>query len=416
MLRGAGIRGEKPREGTERAMIAYFDCSSGISGDMCLGAIVDAGVPLGKLTSLLKKLPVRGYRVKQTRVLRAGVAAMKVDVALTTKGDSARQSARWKDVRDIILSSSLREDIIRQGLDIFRLLFEAEAKVHGKTIGEVHLHELGAVDCIIDVFGTLIGLDLLGVKEVYSSPVNLGGGSVRTRHGILPVPAPATVEILKKVPVYSSGVLHELTTPTGAALIKYLSRGFSGVPAFAPETTGSGAGSRDLDHSPNILRIVAGFAEGDRGTGRTVTVIETNIDDMNPQVYEYLAERLFERGALDVSLTQTIMKKMRPAVLLSVICDRAIRDDLIDLILRETTSIGVRYYEAARVTMERRVQEVETRHGRVRVKFASAGDIRRITPEYEDCRTIARKSGVCLLEVVEEAKKAAAAGAKGKRR
>jgi uncharacterized protein (TIGR00299 family) protein len=410
------MRGKKPREGTERAMIAYFDCSSGISGDMCLGAIVDAGVPLEKISSSLRKLPVRGYALKKRRVLRAGIAATKVDVAITVKGGAAERATKWKDVRNVILSSSLPEETIQKGLGIFRLIFDAEARVHGKTIGRVHLHELGGVDCMIDVFGTLIGLDLLGVKEVYSSPVNLGGGSVRTRHGIIPVPAPATIEILKNVPVYSSGVLHELTTPTGAALIKYLSRGFSGVPAFAPETTGSGAGSRDLDHSPNILRIVAGFAEGDRGTGRTVTVIETNIDDMNPQVYEYLAERLFKRGALDVSLTQTIMKKMRPAVLLSVICDRAIRDDLIDLILRETTSIGVRYYEAARVTMERRVQEVETRHGRVRVKFASAGDIRRITPEYEDCRTIARKSGVRLLEVVEEAKKAAAAGVKGKRR
>ena len=390
----------------QTSKIAYFDCSSGISGDMCLGAFVDAGVPLKEISEILRKLPMRGYKLSEKKVLRAGIAATKVDVVLTANSGERKNLSTWEGIRKIIVSSALPEDLRQKGLAVFRLLFEAEAKVHGETFRKVHLHELGAVDCMVDIFGTLIGLDLLGVKDIYASPVNLGGGFVGTKHGVLPVPAPAAAEILKGVPVYPSGIPFELATPTGAALLKYLARGFVDTPAFSSERIGTGAGDKDPADSPNILRIFIGHTSETR-SAETVTVIETNIDDMSPQAYEYVAERLFMAGALDVTLTQTIMKKMRPATTLGVLCRKTDRDELIRLILRETTSIGVRYFEASRVTMDREVKKVATRYGTVRVKVSSAGDIRKITPEYEDCRLIAAEKGVSLLTVIEEAKSAA---------
>jgi uncharacterized protein (TIGR00299 family) protein len=395
--------------------IAYFDCFSGISGDMCLGALVDAGAPLEDIAKRLKGLSVRGYRLTEKKVLRAGVAATKVDVVLSSKTASEHSTGRrWGDIEKVVRDSSLPGDIRQKGLDIFRLLFTAESKVHGIPLKKIHLHELGAVDCMVDIFGTLIGLDLLGVKDIYSSPVNLGTGSVETAHGAMPVPAPATAEILKNVPVYSSGPSFELTTPTGAAILKQLSRAFGNIPLFAPERIGSGAGKGDFERSPNILRIFIGNLQGKKD-GEAVTVIETNIDDMNPQVYEYLAERLFAEGALDVFVTQTVMKKMRPGVKLSVLCNEAVRSDLIQLILRETTSIGVRYYEASRVTMERYLRQVRTKHGKIGVKISSLGDIEKCSPEYEDCKTIAKRSGVPLLEVIDEAKRMVA-GKTGKKK
>lgn len=409
--RGTGKKGAET--GAKRRRIAYFDCSSGISGDMCLGALVDAGVSLEKLSTALKRLPLRGYRLERKKVLRAGLAATKVDVVAASKGPRT-PAASWEYVRSIILSSSLREEIASKGLAVFKLLFDAEAKVHGTTAGKVHLHELGAVDCMVDIFGTLIGLDLLGVDEVYASAVNLGSGTIKTCHGIMPVPAPATAEILKHMAVYSSGIPYELATPTGAALLKYLAKGVVAVPAFTPDTIGTGAGSRDTGDSPNVLRIFAGLAADAPNAAERVTIIETNIDDMNPQIYEYLTERLFLAGALDVSLTQTVMKKMRPAVLLTVLCEKASRDSLIDIILRETTTIGVRYHEVSRVTMDRQIRQVKTRGGSVRVKFSSRGDVRKAMPEYDDCRKAAKKSGASLIEIAEEAKRAA--GREGRNR
>lgn len=330
--------------------IAYFDCCSGISGDMCLGALVDAGVSLQDIARRLNEIPIKGYMLTAKKARRGGIAATKVDVILK-QGKSGRhhEIRRWKDISRIIRTSSLPEGIKKKGHEMFRSLFEAEARVHGESLVKVHLHELSAIDCIVDVFGTLIGLSLLGVDTVYSSPVNLGGGFVKTAHGTLPVPAPATAEILRNACVYSSGVSFELTTPTGAIILKSVSKGFGGMPYFQPKTIGVGAGGRDLDNIPNVLRIFIGEMHG-KPTDGAVYVIETNIDDMNPQIYEYLIDELFSRGALDVYLTQMIMKKTRPAVKLSVLCDRDKKDDLIGIILKESTSIGVRYFEAQRLT------------------------------------------------------------------
>lgn len=294
--------------------IAYFDCSSGISGDMCLGALVDAGVSLKDIESHLNEIPIKGYMLTAKKVRRGGIAATKVDVILK-KETSGRHHAirRWEDISRIIRTSNLPKVIKKKGHEIFRGLFEAEARVHGESVVKVHLHELSAVDCIVDVFGTLIGLSLLGVDTVYSSPVNLGGGFVETTHGTLPVPAPATAEILRGARVYSSGVSFEMTTPTGAIILKSVSRGLlGGMPYFQLEKIGVGAGNRELDNTPNVLRIFIGEMHG-KLADETVYVIETNIDDMNPQIYEYLIDELFSKGALDVYLTQMVMKKTRPA-------------------------------------------------------------------------------------------------------
>ncbi len=373
---------------------------------MCLGALVDAGVPLKKIECELKKLPVAGYTLTAKKGRRASLYCTKVDVLVTGGGDARTGGRKWEDVERIIRKSSLSDSIKKQGMGIFERLFKAEAKVHGKPFRSVHLHELGAVDCIVDVFGTLIGLDFLGVEEVYSSPVNVGGGQVTATHGLLPVPAPAAIELLKGVPVYSSGGPFEFTTPTGAAILKSLAKGFGGMPLFVPDRTGTGAGGRNLKDRPNALRIFIGNCHGEMSHD-SVTVIETNIDDMNPQVYGYLVELLFREGALDVTLTQTVMKKMRPGVKLSVLCDKSLRNDMINLILRETTSIGVRYDEASRVVMDRCSRKVRTKHGKVGIKVSSLGDILKYSPEYEDCKALAAKKGVPILQIIEEAKKAA---------
>ncbi len=392
--------------------IAYFDCFSGISGDMCLGALVDAGVSLQKIKRELNKIPIHGYELHAKNVKRAGFVATKVDVLQKVK--SKEQIAkRLKDIERIIQDSTLSEEIREKGLKVFKYLFEAEAKVHGEKFNNVHLHELGAVDCIVDVFGTIIGLDILGVKKVYSSPMNLGSGSVKTDHGVLPVPAPATAEILKGVPVYSTDVLtdvlFELTTPTGAAILKGLSAKFGSIPSMNIEKTGTGAGSKNFKDRPNVLRLFIGELCEDEGYPSPIpqiTVIEANIDDMNPQVYEYVMGKLFKEGALDVFLTQILMKKGRPAIKLTVLSKGADRESLIKTILKETTTIGLRFYEVSRVVLQRETKLVDTEFGKVKVKFSRFGnEILKATPEYEDCRRIAKKLKMPLIEVMGKIKK-----------
>jgi hypothetical protein len=382
--------------------IAYFDCFSGLSGDMCLGALVDAGVSLQEIEEGLKGLPVKGYSLAAKKVRRNGISATKVDVVLKVKNGPKPENTKWKDISRIIRTSSLPEGIRNKGHEIFKSLFEAEALVHGESLAKVHLHELSSADCIADIFGTLIGLSLLGVEAVYSSPVNLGSGFVKTAHGILPVPAPATAEILKNVPVYSTDVPCELTTPTGAAIVKSVSKGFGDMPCFQYDKLGVGAGTRDTGERPNVLRIFVG--EMHRGLPEeTVTVLETNIDDMNPQIYEYLIDELLSRGALDVYLTQIIMKKTRPAVQLSVICNNDGKNDLVGIILRETTSIGVRYSEMQRVTMNREIKEFSSKYGKVRVKTSECGrDLIKSLPEFEDCKKIAKETSRPLREIIDE--------------
>ena len=397
-------------------MIAYFDCFSGISGDMTLGALVDAGVPLSGLRNELARLPVKGYELTSKEVKRAGMRATKVDVEIQGARGKGQGARKWKDIDKIIKTSTLSKDIKLKGLHIFRRLFEAEARVHGGKFDEVHLHELGAIDCIVDIFGSLIGLDILGIDTIYSSALNLGSGSIKSEHGLLPVPAPASVELLKGIPVYSSGVQFELTTPTGAVLMSSLASGFGPVPDMKILKAGVGAGDKDFREQPNILRIFIGEktenkqGSGDRrqGTEEAITVIETNIDDMNPQVYEYVMEKMLKAGALDVFLTQIIMKKGRPGIKLSVLCNEDRKDAMSEIILKETTSIGLRFYRADRKTLQRDIVLLDTQYGRVRVKKSLLGkEIQKASPEYEDCRKIAKKFNIPLLEVLKSCQQSA---------
>ncbi|MEW6068657.1 MAG: nickel pincer cofactor biosynthesis protein LarC [Nitrospirota bacterium] len=386
--------------------IAYFDCFSGISGDMCLGALVGAGLSIKRLEKELEGIPIRGYRLTAQRVKRSHFAATKVNVEISQNSSHRK----WKDIEGIIHKSSFSKDIKQKGLKVFERIFKAEAKVHGEIFDKVHLHEVGAIDCIVDVFGTIIGLNILGVKEVYSSPVNLGKGFVETEAGILPVPAPATAEILRKVPVYSNDILFELTTPTGAAIIKELSSGFGDMPAININNIGIGAGAKDFKNWPNVLRLFIGnppsllFSKGGKGgfLDEKIIVIEFNIDDMNPQIYEYVMEKLFKTGALDVYLTQVIMKKGRPGIKLTVLCDEKQRENLIRVILLETSTIGLRFYEVSRKVLHREIKEVETEFGKMKMKLSRLDDILKTSPEYEDCKKIAKKLNIPLIEIIKK--------------
>jgi uncharacterized protein (TIGR00299 family) protein len=388
-------------------MIAYFDCSSGISGDMTLGALIDAGVSVEKLTKELGRLPIKGYELKAMKVKRAGFTATKVDVIIEP-GPQSPKYRTFGDVKKIIDRSSLTREIKRKGTDIFKRLFQAEAKVHGSRYDRVHLHELGAVDCIVDILGTLIGLDILDVETMYASPVNLGSGTINSKHGRLPVPAPASAELLMGKPVYSSDISFELTTPTGAVLVSHLADKFCPVPAMRISNIGKGAGQKNFKEQPNILRLFIG-QEADIPSKREdvddeVLVIETNIDDMNPQVYEYVVKRLLKAGALDVFLVNIIMKKGRPGIKLTVLCKYAERDALMDIIFRETTSIGVRFYTCRRKVLDREIKIKKSRFGNVRIKKSSLENtVQKSSPEYEDCRKIAKKFNIPLIDVIKAA-------------
>jgi len=393
--------------------IAYFDCFSGISGDMCLGALINAGVPLQKLERELKKIPVTGYRLALRKVQRASLSAIKIDVIEQQQQQHGRPQTPIRTLGDlikIIQKSSLPPEIKQKGLEIFTKLFQVEAKVHGIPVQKVHLHELSAVDSIVDIFGTLIGLDILSIDKVFSSPINLGSGFVETQHGTLPVPAPAVAEILRDVPVYSKGMKYELTTPTGAILIKELVSKYGDMPLMETTASGIGAGSRNESRWPNVLRVFIGNllaieASVDKAGGsyEAVTVIETNIDDMNPQLFEYVMEKLFRAGALDVFLTQILMKKGRPGIKLSVLCKKEQRNPLITIIMKETSTIGVRFHEVKRIALERTIKKMDTEFGRMRIKFSRLGDeIMKITPEYEDCKKIARKRGIPLIQIMKK--------------
>ncbi len=376
--------------------IAYFDCFSGISGDMCLGALVDAGLRLEDLKKHISRLGLKGYNLSQKRVERSGITATMVNVGIKEKG----KSRRFGDVRAIIEGSKLDEEVKKQSLKIFELIFNAEAKVHGRPAEEIHLHELSALDCIIDIVGTISGLRELGIQEVFSSAVNLGSGIVKTSHGLLPVPAPATGEILKGVPVYGDSSSVELTTPTGAALIKGLATAFGPLPEMVLTSTGYGAGRKELEGRPNVLRLLIGEKSLNPSEERVIE-IQTNIDDMNPQVCEYLMERLYAEGALEVFFSQIIMKKSRPGFVITVLSPVDRFPVLRDMLLRETSTIGVRFKELNRSCLKRETIRIKTPYGNVRFKIAHLDKGLRITPEYEDCKEIAKKQGIPLVELLD---------------
>ncbi len=380
--------------------IAYLDCPSGISGDMLIAAFVSSGIKIETLKRELSRLKLNGYEIRQRTVKRAGLKATKIDVKIR-KGQTER---RWADVRNIIEKSSLSNGVKQRAINIFRLIFKAEAKVHGGDFNRIHLHELGAVDCIIDIVGTLVCLEYLRIDRLYCSPINLGSGAVRTDHGLLPVPAPVTCELLRGVTVYSSSIPSELTTPTGSAIVAALVQDFTPLPRMEIEAIGYGAGEKDFKEQPNILRVFIGRSE-QHVVDRGIKVIETNIDDMNPQIYEYVIDKLLEKGALDAFITPILMKKTRPASKLTVLSDSSNVEQLTDIIFKETTTFGLRVFEAERRILEREFIGVETAFGRVNVKIGRMGkQTYKVQPEYEECKTIALEKGIPIKEIMDEAK------------
>jgi len=379
--------------------IAFLDCSSGISGDMFLGALIDAGVPLSYLEKELRKIPVRGYHLVSRKVKRAGLSAIKVDVLLKRK--KIESAPRFNDIKKIISSSRLSEHLVKKGISLFRDLFAAEGRVHGKRTQNVHLHELGGTDSIVDIMGALIGLDHLKIDRLYSSPVNVGSGHIMSEHGQLPVPAPATLELLKGHHIYSKGPEFEMTTPTGALIVDHLTVPSSQFPPMKVTKTGYGAGAKDLSEWPNVLRIVLGEVENQLNY-EEILLAETNIDDMNPQYYDYIMNRLFEAGALDVFLTQIHMKKNRPGTKLSVLLEKGLLREVVSIIMAETTSLGVRFTGYGRISVQRQIGTIKTRYGSIRIKkVMREGGKYDLYPEYDDCAIIAEKKGLPLKTVRE---------------
>src|SRR5579885_2250305 len=374
--------------------ICYFDAFSGISGDMTVGALVDAGAEWKALEAALRSLNLEAsFRLERTK--RKGIAASKFSVDHTEQ----RKHRHLPHIEKIIAAGDLTETARKNALAVFRNLGEAEAKSHNVPIEKVHFHEVGAVDSICDIAGACVALDLLGVSEVHSSRINVGSGTVNTEHGVLPVPTPATAELLKDKPVYASGPETELTTPTGAALVSTLASGFGPLPAIRVEAQGFGAGDKDFPMQANVLRVLIGERTG-ASESVAVDVIEANIDDSTPQILGYAMERLLEAGALDVTLTPVFMKKNRPGTLVSVIASPDLTERLSAILLAETTTLGLRILKAERRVVARQIAEVETSFSKVRMKYAENGSF---APEYDDCRKLAIAAGKPLRAVIAEA-------------
>jgi uncharacterized protein (TIGR00299 family) protein len=394
--------------------LAYFDCFSGISGDMTLGALVDAGCPVEHLRGELRGLPVAGWELAAEKVWKNGMAATYVKV--TTEDQSKHRSLGA--ILEILEKSELGARVRERASAIFRRLGEAEARVHDVPLEKIHFHEVGAVDAIVDIVGACIGFEVLGIEKFACSALNVGGGTVKMAHGVLPVPAPATARLLEGRPTYSNGVLRELVTPTGAAIVATLCETFGPQPAMTVGAIGYGAGTADLEGQPNVVRIMVGEELGVRKgeengaqagvpvllLDEEIAVIEANLDDMNPQIYGYFLEKALGAGALDVYTTPVQMKKNRPGTLLTVLCRPGDTDGLMDLIFAETTTFGVRTYRAQRRVLPREWVSVVTDYGDVRIKVSRVnGRIRHAVPEFEDCKRVAEERGVPLQRVIADA-------------
>jgi uncharacterized protein (TIGR00299 family) protein len=374
--------------------ICYLDAFSGISGDMTVGALIDAGADSKTLVQSLEQLGT-GAKFEIEKTKRRGIAASKFRVI----GGDGKSHRHLKHILKMIAESGISDRAKQNSSAVFQRLGEAEAKVHDISIEQVHFHEVGAVDSICDIVGACIGFDLLDIGAVYSSPVNVGSGTVKTEHGILPVPAPATSQLLTGKPIYARGPSLELTTPTGAAIATTLAAEFGALPPMRVIASGYGAGDYDFPEHANVLRVLIGETSGAEES-TTVAILEANIDDSSPQVLGYAMEQLLDAGALDVTLASVQMKKSRPGTLLSVIARPEDREAMARLIFEETSTLGLRIYSAERRVKERHSVDVATPHGTVRMKIAENGSF---APEYEDCRKLARESGVPLKQILAEA-------------
>ena len=390
--------------------LAYFDCFSGISGDMTLGALVDAGCDVAHLRAELGGLQVPGWELSAEKVWKNGMAATYVKV----RTEDQQKHRSLGAILEILQKSQLAAAVRERAAAIFAKLGEAEARVHDVPVEKIHFHEVGAVDAIVDIVGACIGFHALGIQKFACSALNVGGGTVKMAHGVLPVPAPATANLLQGKPTYSNGVLKELVTPTGAAIVATLCDLFGPQPAMTVSAIGYGAGTADLESQPNVVRIMVGEevdatkrAQAEAcatGFDEEIAVIEANLDDMNPQIYGYFLERALGAGALDVYTTPVQMKKNRPGTLLTVLCKLEDTNNLMSLIFAETTTFGARTYRAQRRTLPREFVNVATEFGDVRIKVSRVnGRILHVAPEYDDCRKLAVEKNVPLQRVIAEA-------------
>ncbi len=422
----------------------YLDCFAGISGDMTIGALLDLGLDFEFLKSELAKLGVAGYELSLSRVDRSGINAAKFDVHLSdhihvhhhhdhshdheqdhhhhyhdhshdhhhdhdhhhhhNEQDSAihhHDHRSLSTIKHLIESSTLSDKVKQNALAIFQRIGEAEAKIHGMDIESVHFHEVGAVDSIVDIIGTCIGLEALGIEKIIASPLHVGYGTFTCAHGTYPIPGPAATEILRGVPVYAKDIEGELVTPTGAAIVAVLAQEFSQLPPMQIEKIGYGAGTRKYEKFPNVLRAVIGEVQSLDATPDVVTVIEANIDDLSPQIFGHLMDQAFAAGALDLFYTPVQMKKNRPGILLTLLCAPQDQDKMMELIFRETTTLGSRYRTEHRVILHREFKTVETQFGAIKIKIArdANGNLLNAAPEYEDCHNAAIKHKVAVREV-----------------
>jgi uncharacterized protein (TIGR00299 family) protein len=389
--------------------LAYLDCSSGISGDMFLAALIDAGVPGDQVFGELRKLSLGFYEFKRTRAVRGSLVGTRIDIRVPPDQPHRHLS----DIQKLIQDASLPGKAAGLALKIFNHLAEVEGRLHNSSPNQVHFHEVGAVDSVLDIVGTCLALELLEISELICSPLNVGGGRVNAAHGSLPVPAPATAELLKDIPVYSTGVQGELVTPTGAALVATLASAFGPLPAMKIAKIGYGAGEKEFPGHPNIARLFVGerteLIAGMHGApgDEIVSVIEANVDDMNPQLYGYVLEQALAAGALDVTCSPAQMKKNRPGLTISILCEPDKSDALSQLLFAQTTTIGLRIYETRRKVLDREQVKVETPYGTVRVKVAKrAGEVMNATPEFDDCQRLAQEKSVPLKLVMAAAEAA----------
>jgi uncharacterized protein (TIGR00299 family) protein len=390
----------------------YFDCFAGISGDMTLGALVAAGADARELKARLALLDLPGYEVEFEKVDRSGIGATRAVVRLTREEKHHRHLS---DIEKIIGGSRLGDSVKARALKIFGQLAEAEARVHDVAVERIHFHEVGAVDAIVDVVGACIGFELLGVERFFCSPLHVGSGTVEMAHGRFPVPPPAVAELLRGAPVYSTDIRGELVTPTGAAIVSAVCEGFGAMPLMRVESAGYGAGTREYKNFPNVLRVMVGESEASAsasaGSGsqsdEELLMVETNVDDVSPQVLGHLMELALARGARDCFFTHVQMKKNRPGVLVSILCRAAEREALTALLFEETPTLGVRTYAVSRRALERESVTVETEFGTIAVKVARRGGrVLGATPEFEECRAAALARGVPLRAVQEAARAA----------
>ena len=377
---------------------AFFDCFAGLSGDMTLGALIDLGLPVSDLEELMNLLGLAEVRLAAPRRTKDHLTGVQLEVDFRFRSPQPTRS--YREIHDLIAGAPLSAGVQERSLAMFRLLGEVEARIHGQPLEEVHFHELGALDTILDLVGVAYGVEKLGITRVFCSSLPMGYGMITAGHGRLPNPAPATLELLKGLPVYGTDLPGELVTPTGAVILKGLGASFEPCPPLRLERVGYGAGSRELPGHPNLLRIYLGEPlTAAPGRRERVLVLETHIDDMNPELYEPLMAGLFAAGALDVALGHIQMKKGRPGVALTVIAPLAAREGLLEQLFTESTTLGVRVSEVERVAARRWQETIDTPYGPLEVKVMEYGGRRRLLPEYEACRKLAAATGLPLLEV-----------------